>query len=846
MPLQAASGSRAAPIPKEAVVGFASASTLLRQARYEGDRNHTSKAKRLGLGNVPDVHNSNEVIPQIKGDEVANDKTKVPLFRKPQSLAAELPMADEGVVVGSEQTQHSINDAKIDKQIVVKKPRKKKCKGEEEGQMKIKKTKVTKPRSSKTGTGSKKDSAVHAQARARVSETFNTLLPSQEEEAKAREEFRDLCLEKAIPLRRQWTPRKDTVQNQDSEAAAEGSSSINPTDASLAIQPPVARFGQLLGDFGLTKQATSIPGELEISRQEPCETPVKRKRVDVIQGIPVPLQAAKIKRTKSPKKKARTITEKATAPFVLADDTLEPSVLQYFGQSEIPVEHLESDLINGPHKPADKVRKKPARKVLKPRCIVRKKKLQDEPAVLSPEAAMKNAGNQEMVFGTSSQLARDESPTLIRNLQQAIQESTAALQQSQDLGPTILPAGKFRTSTAVAQVQTRNLWSSASRNFEGSLLEVETVDLSETPKPPKQQTEVASCKILEQVTMHPEYDEAGKHRNSDKKDLDNQELIKHAPPILEPARELTPIIPRSVAEATLRKRPSNRSPIKNASNSKADLNQMPNYQGFTDAQLSKEVAAYGFKAIKKRQAMIELLERCWERKISMALQDAQANLKTAQPTKSFEEIEPMKKSSPGKKRGRPSKDHTVSTVAINVTEDAPLKKPRGRPKKDPSDVTPKRKQNQKQSAADEFQPGTLEIAADEICDSSPPTPSPPRQRPSSRSSNQLQLTPRAKVPKKKSKEPPIIDRSLLFEQITNTVKTFPPTHDPQNLTFYEKMLMYDPIVIEDLAAWLNAQDVAVKGESEKVWYGLVKEWCNSKSVCCLWRENLRGGARGRW
>ena len=87
--------------------------------------------------------------------------------------------------------------------------------------------------------------------------------------------------------------------------------------------------------------------------------------------------------------------------------------------------------------------------------------------------------------------------------------------------------------------------------------------------------------------------------------------------------------------------------------------------------------------------------------------------------------------------------------------------------------------------------------------------------------------------------------------------------------------MYDPIVLEDLTAWLNKQGLriprkapAVKGirkekgkkvkEPQKnevnkaqvvdkeleIW--MVQKWCEEKSICCLWREGLRGGVKSRY
>lgn len=53
--------------------------------------------------------------------------------------------------------------------------------------------------------------------------------------------------------------------------------------------------------------------------------------------------------------------------------------------------------------------------------------------------------------------------------------------------------------------------------------------------------------------------------------------------------------------------------------------------------------------------------------------------------------------------------------------------------------------------------------------------------------------------------------------------------------------MYDPILLEDLTRWLNTEGlgrVGYDGEAQAV---QVKRWCQSKSVCCLFKENSRNG-----
>lgn len=144
----------------------------------------------------------------------------------------------------------------------------------------------------------------------------------------------------------------------------------------------------------------------------------------------------------------------------------------------------------------------------------------------------------------------------------------------------------------------------------------------------------------------------------------------------------------------------------------------------------------------------------------------------------------------------------------------------------------------------------------------------------------------------------------VFPRITATVKAAPKTFNPAQPSWQEKMLMYDPIVLEDFAAWLNERGVRwkvlaraqgpegkkkrktkvksgaeAKGKKKAASAGagegnarsesaagrekgkeeedvevvevpleawVVQKWCESKSVCCLWKQGLRGGVRARY
>jgi len=143
-----------------------------------------------------------------------------------------------------------------------------------------------------------------------------------------------------------------------------------------------------------------------------------------------------------------------------------------------------------------------------------------------------------------------------------------------------------------------------------------------------------------------------------------------------------------------------------------------------------------------------------------------------------------------------------------------VKKQRSRPRKDSTAKTPPPKRKKKASLPSQAQPETMIAAGDEICDSSPPTPSPPRRRPPPKSPTQLSLSQVTATATGIDRATTRDDQKLLFESITKAITSFPPSHDP-NLTFYERMLMYEPIVLE-VAVWLIAEGLDSVGEDNEV------------------------------
>jgi hypothetical protein len=93
---------------------------------------------------------------------------------------------------------------------------------------------------------------------------------------------------------------------------------------------------------------------------------------------------------------------------------------------------------------------------------------------------------------------------------------------------------------------------------------------------------------------------------------------------------------------------------------------------------------------------------------------------------------------------------------------------------------------------------------------------------------------------------PTSSQARLFTYITRAIKSAPPSKDPQKPSWHEKILLYDPIILEDLTVWLNTGALGKVGWDAEVEPKEVKKWCEGRSICCLWRENMRGGSRSRY
>ena len=496
--------------------------------------------------------------------------------------------------------------------------------------------------------------------------------------------------------------------------------------------------------------------------------------------------------------------------------------------------------------------------------------------LLSPEEALQATKGQDLLFGTSSQLVQEESPTFVREIQQAIkasetQKETNIVARSFDNGTSSNSSSNYGVPLLTSS---RNLWSVAARDDNGRLLKTEIIDLVDTPKPRSfQNLDMEDDLVLD---APPDLEDTDRQQVSDTTDhLDIPKAILKSRKIswaaeTEDQDAAHQPIPKSVAEAALRQRPKGRSPTKNPVALSGDgvsapaIQVMPDFRGYTTAKLSKAIASYGFKPVKNRDTMIGLLEKCWEGKARLALQSLPTNLSLQQPTVTG--IAGGKSSSPVKRRGRPPKvKDPPAFTEDSATTHKPTTKPRGRPKKSvvPS-TAPSNIPLEEHSAASTqppppkirtpvkpaFKTPKLSMPLEVIEDPVPPTtPSPPRRRSPSSKVLPLPLSTISLLPDTSntpSASSPASRKTYLHSKITEAIQSFPPTHDVKNLTWNEKILMYDAIVLEDLATWLNTVGLGRVGVDEEIHALEVRSWCEANSVCCLWKENLRGGKRGRY
>ncbi|KAJ5294444.1 hypothetical protein N7508_009265 [Penicillium antarcticum] len=645
-----------------------------------------------------------------------------------------------------------------------------------------------------------------------------------------------LHLDEAMRRRMDWTPPK--------ESACE---SVTLTDNSGKQKKDcesntMGEFGKLLSDYSFSGSAPTLPD----LPQNANNGPTKRRRIELehpqiqqlANGKPYSLSdyestddavwGKSKKATKANPKKFTTLTARMTAQYA-QNDTQEE-------------EELAMDCI--PDIRATKSRRGKARQTDKDSSFT----------ILSPEAAVEFMNDQDLVFGTCSQLEREDSPQTLREMQQAIRVSESLSYREgtcDSVHAHKTKAAEERPMRSVSRITgTKNLWNVGSRDIKGSLVqskELNVVDLTDRPELPAKSNEK-----LVKPTPTPldknwfEFDFA---------DIDS-------PPEKKPPKRSSSSNVQSQPTAIAKSIKETEIPVEPVPSQPADPQapQMPQYAGFPDAELSKQIATFGFKSVRGRKKMIDLLQQCWESKHGGAATGSQPAAQVEQSKtlaliqsngpKLISDSKSKAKAKPKSTTKEPSLVTAKSASASRInSQKGPPKGPKSKSTTEPSssfidleeiqdseeEITPSPSQVQKHYASIySYRIGQSHEHTLDILTKPPPTSPIKRKGPS-----KVSVT-RTRTADPTSRVNPV-DVSA---QITKAVRAQPRLSPLSSAlgsrsrpTWHEKILMYDPIILEDFTAWLNVEGLGLVGEDREVGTASVREWCESKGVCCCWKKN---------
>ena len=708
---------------------------------------------------------------------------------------------------------------------------------------------------------------------------------------RARDAFSPLNIEMAASRRTDWTPTKDTADDLGKETPS----------------PSISRSFStgLLVSFGYNGDTAAIS---PTSLHEIDTVPTKRRRLDLIESnvpkaigkMPAPKTTA-VKKPKALPKKNLTITGLATSNYSGKNGKEdEPTLLDEFLATQARDLGAARDGI--------------AREVSKTKTAKRQrtsKKAPQKSTLVSPTSAMKVFENQDALFGSASQLARDESPSLVRDTLEAIRQSESHIYSSplrtQGTEPISIESTTPREKTGLSRYKRPSkLWAAAGRDEDNALLHVDTVDIDSFDTPDLRKAFPGKDALVQYSGSGAREGKTSEKlspslRGGDFSALQQREFwdIDDMETPLAPLRTttLSMVQVRALHTTTTATSPTKRplsptlestEPTEEAAlapstkTTKKRTPKKPTFAGLATDKLQKQIAAYGFKPMKKREQMIAVLEKCWDQKhpeveaapvveeidLSLKYGDHLSNVhslskrpvpkekKVPKPRKPKEPKEP-KEAKPRKKREPKTtkeKDPTVAKVVRKRKVKAVLSEDKV---VDVDDVAPADGNILNEAAVTAI----VDAAIAEATPSRPLSPAKVKARAKVKTPRKakrattpaLASSPAFATPAPLSKvttspglpSPPLpvdIDSQI---SLAITSYTAPGgTNHQRDPTWHEKILLYDPIVLEDLAAWLNTVGLGQIGEDHEVSALEVRAWCEARGVCCLWRGGWRGNLKG--
>ncbi|KAH9862861.1 hypothetical protein J1614_010954 [Plenodomus biglobosus] len=908
--------SRAPPIPEGAARGFATVGSLVQSEYFEQPvEEETPRIQQAQSQQGSREITGEEIVPIKKprkrttktseaGGDVEKPKPK-PRARKPKASKEtstadpelRLPAPTKSRFFTDETTGTTIDSAnenvsKLTKAGKPRKPRAKKQTVDEEGVEAIpkqKRTRVTKAKGTEKDKKAEREDAavtsvhfrdaagrateelqhppVRAQATARddasIWDVPQSPQPKKKKVAPRQKQVdpvaEGLDLEEAVTRRRDWTPSHDTtIPSPFTDSIGKENKSLGPNADGT--------FTNLVSNFAYAQspsvQITANATASTSTKEKMAVT--KRRRIELVDipGHQTNSRNSSPEKGKARKKKPRTITDIVTDQYASKEASPPDAVASNFFDARSATTKMPLNDVSAPDgiilpkkvprkRNTSKSESEKAGPNAKPKRAPKKAAAKSKPVaekLLSPTSALSRLSRQDVLFGTSSQLALEESPTMVRQLQQAIKESE---RDASLLGDLSL-AAPLRWPKLERTIGRRALWAESARDADGGILEhMEDVYI---PEPDRTQ----DAPLL----MDGTYEQPDATRSFI--DIDDIEPPpQHAPP------SSLPTPPRIDSQ------PSQSTKV-----------QEDDYPMIDDV----------FEDIDN-----------YEQKPPPSNQHADSQ-------HSFVDIDDFSPPPPaGNRASAPSQLPPPSPISINVSS----QKRRGRRPKSKSAIpsshatsTPKRASSvsslqtqNSRSTPPAPAPTPRFIDIEEILDSEDEalesfSPTPPRTQ---RLANlaPLPLASFDGSPIKPTKKSPAADTTIprihriptthllwntikapVFAALTTHVRSLPPTRDPKTPSWHEKILMFDPIILEDFTAYVNANTqirtykratqkqikawnaeakrrgdvgvdvdgrgvgddevLAVEKELEPF---MVKAWCEGLSVCCVNRVRGNGGAR---
>jgi hypothetical protein len=697
-----------------------------------------------------------------------------------------------------------------------------------------------------------------------------------------------LELDEAVLRRRDWTPTPagTTIQTPFTDSTGkENKGSVRNADGT---------FTNLLSNFAYAQSPSAVKATSSTTMEVMAAT--KRRRVELVE---IPSNQTTFRDTspekgKAPKKKPRTITDLVTGQYAPKEAEPEPVRSDFFSPrttttvTKVPL----NDTPDAAPKKAPRKRNTSktcsGKATLKPRAKKASAKAKSKPVaekLLSPASALMRMNRQDILFGTSSQLALEESPTMVRQLQYAIKESEqdeSSFTSDGSRGPP--PRFKMQGN--------RGLWAVSARDDEGGMLEMEDVRM---PEPDRTQ----DFPLLMLDGAADERDEPSlptKARSEEPDDFIDIDDIVPDPSLAITISSDLPTPPRPPVRAPKIKPNETGSPMKGIEFANIDdfPQSPPPHQKepeFEDIDNYQEPPPSNQNAdFQNSNSFIDINTFDFPPSAQMR---SPPTLKFKAPT-----LASASTGSP-KKRGRPTKSQTaVPPVLKALPANRKLEKKDKEKTKERKPSTPPRGSGRfidieeildsEDEALEAFSPmpprlrNFLNITALPLISLSPTSAKP---KPAKAKATPLALSidpPTVRVHKieKRLLEWPNI-KPQIFAAVSSHIRSLPPTTDPSKPTWHEKILMYTPIILEDFTKYLNTVSspsicvfkkatlkqvkswnshlkyngqelLAVeKGEEEELLAvekeletSNVQAWCESLSICCVYGEGRgKGGAR---